>query len=269
MSKKIKKSVLENTIVPDEMEDGNIKRFLESIPNGKKMVILTDFYGIPEAKNWSMEEVNSYFTRNKDQIIEDLINEKEARALIGIDQKTVIDLVKGDQTIDELVDADGSIISGKRAKTNDSEIWTAPQQTTNDYKAGVTQGRRFGAWGGTPYSHGDAAGMGESKVHIGERKMREMVEDLINTKLGKKKNDDIVSNNKPSDINRNEIPDIDELFTDKKKAAVAHHTSELIDSIKNNNLEEEELAMVLNALVKNIDFSQLGNDYKKQIKNRF
>lgn len=260
MSKKIKKSVLENNIVPDKEEDENVERFLSSIPYGKKSVMLTDFYGVEEAKNWTFEEINSYFTRNKNRIIEDLINEKEIRDLIGIDQKTIIDLINGERTMDELVDADGSLISGGRAKTNDTEIWTAPQQTTNDYKAGATQGRRFGMFGGTAYSHGGG-------VHEGKAVL-EMMEDLINNKAKKKGDNDVVKKT-PSDINQNQIPDVNELFTDRKKASVANHTIGLIDSIKNGNMDEDELAMVLNALVKNVDFHGIKDEYKKEIKNRF
>jgi hypothetical protein len=59
------------------------------------------------------------------------------------------------EVIDELVDAEGSPISGDRNAVSDSEIETAPQQTTDDFvQSGIQPNIDFFGYGGTPYSRG-------------------------------------------------------------------------------------------------------------------
>ena len=62
-----------------------------------------------------------------------------------------------EETLDELVDADGSPIEGDRNVVSNSEIETSPGQTTDDFVQSARQPNQgydnmFG--GGTPYSRG-------------------------------------------------------------------------------------------------------------------
>jgi hypothetical protein len=59
------------------------------------------------------------------------------------------------EVIDELVDTEGAPISGDRSPVSDSEIETAPQQTTDDFvQSGIQPNIDFFGYGGTPYSRG-------------------------------------------------------------------------------------------------------------------
>lgn len=82
--------------------------------------------------------------------------------LVGKVRQHIDQLVNGEELIDELVDADGGPIEGDRSPVSDSEIETAPGQTTDDFAQSAIQPNRymFGVYG-TPYSHGSAS-LGET-----------------------------------------------------------------------------------------------------------
>lgn len=87
--------------------------------------------------------------------------------------------VKNSETeapIEELVDSDGSYIEGDRNAVNNSEIETAPQQTTDDFaQSGIQPNNFFYGIYGTPYSRGGTLAV-ESKqkaIEIIERIIKE------------------------------------------------------------------------------------------------
>lgn len=272
---RLKKKVFEAV----EEEENVAQKFFAKYAPEKKAVLLSDILGIEEAENWSREEIESYFNRNAESLFEEAINEKEIREFLGVDQETLIKISEeGEDTLDELVNSDGTLLGGNRTSdrpmnNNDSEVKTAPQQTTNDYAAGAVQpGRRHRGGGmyGTPYSHGSTAGMGESadkkKPVIKEKNVREMVEDILSQKTNR---DDLVKNQSPPDINRNEIPDITELFRDEDKGSIATNTDQLIESINENGINGDELAMVLNAIIEKSEIEdEIPRDFKKQLKKK-
>lgn len=146
-----------------------------------------------------------------------------------------------DQDLEELVDADGSPIEGDRNPTNDSEIETAPQQTSDDFaKAAIQPNRYYHNVHGSDYSHGTRA-MGESE--LAEAKMRDMIERMLNAKS---KDNDMVKRFKETDMNQNNVPDMKDL--EMNKPITAKKTQDLIKSMQMNNLTPEEVDVVIAAI---------------------
>lgn len=161
--------------------------------------------------------------------------------------------------IDELIDSDGSIIDGDDSDETTSQIQTAPQQTTDKFATTAKQRYQYPyGYLGTPYSHGDR-GMGESV-----QKMEEMVEEILTQKL---KNKDIVNKNKINDINKNKIPDLEELGKKFHKQDIAFNIEKLTNIINKSNLNGEEKAIIINYIINNIDTQDIDNNYKRIIKS--
>lgn len=168
--------------------------------------------------------------------------------------------------LDELVDVDGSMIGDKessdRNPTNDTEIEVPDQQTSDEFAAQAIQPHRYYyGLGGTAYSHGHHV-QAESELteaEIAEAKMKDMIENLMNSKT---KGNEMVKRKSNVDVNRNEIPDIEELATTHKKPIVVKKTQEIIKTIEMNNLNGEEVGIVINYILSNIDLSKIPSDYK-------
>jgi hypothetical protein len=184
---------------------------------------------------------------------------------------------KSKEEIDELVDADGSPIEGDEEHNNDTEIWTAPQQTSDDLASKAIQPSRFyyGA-DGTPYSRGSRTGSqkegeendGESlneKEELDEaaEKLKKMVEDIVSKQMN---NSGMVRKATSPDVNRNDIPDIDELRNSNPTAA--SHTKIFVDDIIRTPLTGDEAAIIINYILNNIDNSDMSIDYKRILKNK-
>lgn len=179
-------------------------------------------------------------------------------------QYKVKDSSEEKEELDELVDADGSPIEGSKVDVNDTEIETAPQQTSDEFaNSAIQPNRYFYGIGGTAYSRG--ARVQSESEDLGETakaKMRKMVEDLLS-----KKSDDhnFVSRYQDTDVNRNNIPDLSDLAQTYQKPIPAKKTQEMLDTIQKNNLNGEEVAIILNFIINNIDTSQIPDDYKRMI----
>jgi hypothetical protein len=177
------------------------------------------------------------------------------------------------EDIEELVGTDGAPISGNRNPTNNSEIETAPQGTSDDHASIAIQPRRYyGGVGGTAYSHGSVHAEGEEIEEveeigdideIAESKMKDMIENLIGDKND---NNGMVKTHRDSDVNRNEIPDLEELATTHQKPIVAKKAQEILKTIEMNHLNGEEVGIVINYLLQNIDISQIPQDYKNLLR---
>lgn len=84
-----------------------------------------------------------------------------------------------DGSMDELVDLDGSPIEGDKNMSNDSEIETAPQQTTDDFaQSGIQPNNFFYGSYGVPYSRGTGHLTLESR-----KKAINIIEKIIKNKL--------------------------------------------------------------------------------------
>lgn len=171
---------------------------------------------------------------------------------------------KSKEDIEELVDADGSPIEGDRNPTNDSEIETAPQATSDDHaKNAIQPNRYYYGVGGTAYSHG-ARVQSESEIdEVARRKMEDMIENLIGQRAG---DTDMVKRYQDTDVNRNQIPDLEELATTFQKPVVAKKAQEVLKTMEMNNLSGEEVGIVINYILTNVDLSQVPRDYKALLK---
>jgi len=171
--------------------------------------------------------------------------------------------------LDELVDADGSPIGNgegsSRNPVSDSEIETSPQGTTDDYANDAIQPNNyFYGLGGTAYSRGyHVQGENiENEDTIAEAKMKKIIEDLTN----KGQYRDMVKRYKDTDINRNNIPDLEELVTTHKKPIVAKKAQSLLKTFDMNHLNGEEIGIVINYILTNIDLNNIPQDYKNILK---
>ena len=171
--------------------------------------------------------------------------------------------------VDELVDPDGSFIDGDESHETTSQIKTAPQQTTDKYAKTAKQSLPWlYGWNGSRYSHG-MRGVGgtmyeEEELDESELKMAKMVEDILTKKLNQQ---DFVNKQGVADINKNQIPDLEELSSKFNKQDITNNIRNLITNIQSNELSGEEKAIVLNYIIQNIRTDDIELDYKKIIKS--
>lgn len=165
--------------------------------------------------------------------------------------------------LSELVDADGSPIEGDRNPVSNSEIETAPQATSDDYETTAIQPNNYYRnFGSTPYSRGHIVQAETEIDKIAEAKMKKIIEDLTN----KSDDRDMVKRFNNTDVNRNSIPDIEELATNLNKPIVAKKAQELLKTFNMNRVNGEEIGIVLNYILTNIDINDIPNDYKTILK---
>lgn len=142
--------------------------------------------------------------------------------------------------LEELVDVDGSPIEGDRNPTNNSEIETAPQQTTDDFRNQATQpNRNVNGYAGTGYN---TRRVGEAKI---ETILNKILENQINT---------------------NEIPDIKELSN--SKPIVVNKAQEIINTIDKNNLDGMEISIMLSYILSNVDMSKIPQNFREILKSK-
>ena len=169
--------------------------------------------------------------------------------------------------ISELIDLDGSPIEGDRNVTNNSEIETGPVQApfndNSDFEKGIStttdrasRYRQPNNWnkyfGGTGYSHG------LRNTNIYENDIKKMLDEFLN----KKSNDnDVISKYTDNDVNKNNIPDLDDL----SNPAAVNKTKEFLNVIKNNNFNGEKIAIMLNYVLTNVKTNNIPNNYKNII----
>lgn len=195
-------------------------------------------------------------------------------------KKKDLNKYKPKQELDELVDGEGSPIEGDLVKTNDgglvnnTQITTAPQQTSDEFATLAIQPRRY--FYNTAYSHGDRGTPRESVNpsekkeldEVAKEKMKKMVEDIVTRKL----NNEVVPKTINPDVNSNEIPDIDELANNLQKPTPVRHTQIFIDDIKKTPLTGDEIAIILNYILSNFneiyDMSTISSNYKNILRKK-
>ena len=169
------------------------------------------------------------------------------------------------EDLDELINADGSPIEGDRNPVNNSEIETAPQQTSADFAQSAIQPRRwYNSYYGTPYSHGHR-GYTESVDldEVARQKMEKMVEDMFSQKTD---SHDMVKKIHDTDVNRNKIPDMQEISVENQSAT--RITQDFVTKLNKVPLNGDEVGMILNYVIENMDLTKVPNDYKGIIKNK-
>ena len=202
-------------------------------------------------------------------------------------------LVIESSNVDELVDVDGGIISGDERFGKDVEIKTGPinrhgdekgiAPDTDKFRSQAVQPRNW--WWSLSYGYGQGSGkrpdsvtsssitaepfstssMTEeiSETDISEERVRKMVEDILSKKSN---NQDLVKKGSASDVNRNKIPDIEELSD--TKMIIVGKLKDLIDTMSSSNLNGEEAGIVLNYLLSSLDTSSIPSDYKNMIRKQ-
>jgi len=185
--------------------------------------------------------------------------------------------------IEEFVDDDGGIISGDEKYNKGVDVKTGPINmpsdekglalTTNKHAANAIQPRNW--WWSLTYGYGQGQGASVMASNLGEsdsideseltseQRMRKMVEDILSKKSN---NTDIVKKGRTSDVNRNNIPDIDDLSD--TQMIIVGKLKDLIDSMGSTNMNGEELGITLNYFLSSVDTSQIPNDYKNIIRKQ-
>jgi len=150
------------------------------------------------------------------------------------------------EDISELVDGDGTPIKGGDIDNYDSQIKTAPSQTTDDYEESGIQPN--------DYYYNAAYMVGGAKVResISKEKMRNIIEDLVT----KNKRSSIV----PKEIT-NKLGTIDDL-----DSIIGSKMNSLLESI--DNLDGETLAIILNVFMEKINLDKIPNNLLRVIKNK-
>jgi len=181
---------------------------------------------------------------------------------------------KEEQDLEELVDKDGAPISGDHTRVSNSEIETGPtigtddeadkgiSPTTDDIAKMAMQKRRWPLFGSN-YSSGKRVAMPESHKILAKERMGELIEDLMDKKSD---NYDMVKNKSNQDINRNDVPDIDDITS--KNQALANKAKELIRIMGTQSISGDEVGVLLNYIVSNLNTDEIPQDYKKIIKNK-
>ena len=169
--------------------------------------------------------------------------------------------------IDELVNDDGSFIDGDESNQTTSQISTGDKPVDTDrYVVGAKRHMRYPyGYMGTAYSHGDrSATFVENEEELDEQtKMKNLVEDIIAKRFKEK---DVLAKKNVQDINRNNIPDLDDLSNNNKQN-VAYAVKNLVKNITSVDLSGEEKAIILNYVIQNIEAEDIPINYIKLIKN--
>ena len=187
--------------------------------------------------------------------------------------------------IDEFVTDGGGVISGDEKYNKGVDVKTGPINmpgddkglalTTNKHMANAIQPRNW--WWSMTYGYGQGSGTGASPVasNLGEtesleeselaaeQNMKNMVEDILSKKS---KNSEIVKKRWNVDVNRNNVPDIEDLSD--TQMIVVGKLNDLIDSMGSTNMNGEELGITLNYFLSSIDTTQIPSDYKNIIRKQ-
>jgi hypothetical protein len=185
-------------------------------------------------------------------------------------------------SIEEFVNDDGGIIGGDEKYNKGVDVKTGPINmpsddkglalTTNKHAANAIQPRNW--WWSMSYGQSQGTGrgsanpiasnLGESEI-TSEQRMRNMVEDILSKKFNNG-NTDIVKKGSNSDVNRNNVPDIEDLSD--TQMIIVGKLKDLISSMGSTNMNGEELGITLNYFLNTIDTSQIPSDYKNIIRKQ-
>lgn len=161
---------------------------------------------------------------------------------------------KGSKGIDELIDANGSFVSGDY-NPNRREIFVGVNrpETSREFAMFTAQGPRYYY---TPH-------YGASKVYtresVAENKMKGMIEDIVN---GKFNNYDIVDNF------NNDIPELKELKNEHQRPIIARKAKYLGEMMEREGLSGEEIAIVINYLLSIVKSESIPSTYKRILINK-
>ena len=179
-----------------------------------------------------------------------------------------------EEQVEELFSPDGEF-GGDTPHKPHSEIKTDTQKSfddTSDFEPGVPQtGDDFASktknrsnWYGMT-NMGQPYGSGVNHAVYTENTIKEKTKKLVRELLHNRTNEkDLVQKSMGSDVNRNNIPDIQEL----ENGVIISKTKEFVNSVSSNALSGDELGIVLNYIMGNLELSQVSNDYKRLLKQK-
>lgn len=135
------------------------------------------------------------------------------------------------EELDEFVNGMGAAISGDEKNVNNSEIKTAPQNTTDQFAQTAIQPNRY--LFNVDATGGKVNGMTSEAINkIAKDKMLSLLEDMTGPQLSSSKG--------ITDFNNNDISDINELPSN-----VARKLTDLVDTVFKNNLQGEQINIIL------------------------
>lgn len=135
--------------------------------------------------------------------------------------------------VDEFVDLDGSFIDGDEVESNTSQIEVPNQQTTDDFVAKAIQPNK------------PIGGIANYNFRrIGENKIKNIISNLLENETKDIKE---LSNTKPISVNK---------------------AREVINTIKKNALNSEEIGILLKYIFDNINLTELPQAYKDNLKSK-
>tara|TARA_R110000796_G_scaffold63162_2_gene145626 strand:+ start:2470 stop:3042 length:573 start_codon:yes stop_codon:yes gene_type:complete len=159
------------------------------------------------------------------------------------------------EELEEFVTGTGGAISGDRNQTNNSEIETAPQATTDRFNQVAIQPNRYlFNVTGNAYSRG-AHVNSESMTIVARDKMIKLLEDLTPETLN--------ADNNYIDSNNNQVDDSQEL-----PSSVVNKMDNLIKAVEMNKLSPDETYIILNYILTNLS-GRLEDGHLDKLKNNF
>ena len=179
-----------------------------------------------------------------------------------------------EEEIEELVDGDGGLIGGNTKNFNsDSEVMTdtpydgseeADQDyplTTDKHVSNTRQRRRY------PWGYGYAASathaVRESQKILAKERMEDLIEDLMSDRSD---NRDMVKGGNVQDINRNKIPDIEDITNNNQ--ALSSTLKSVIDIMNGQDVNGESVGVILNYIISNVNTNDIPQDYKRIIRGK-
>ena len=184
--------------------------------------------------------------------------------------------LKKEKMVNELINADGTLIDrNDNFKANQRIIRS--KKTTDDFIRGATQGpEAYFIYGGPYYGINYSYTVSEGEEILEEKtiptvdesqidEMKNLVDEIIRKKKDEK---GLVKKAYEQDIMGDEgisIPDISELKQVHEKPMVTRKMDLLLDLIRKEGLNGDELAIVLNHIVDNVDVNRLNDEYREII----
>ena len=180
-----------------------------------------------------------------------------------------------EEQVEELFSPDGEFGGDKPHKPH-SEIKTDTQKSfddTSDFEPGVPQtGDDFASktknrsnWYGMT-NMGQPYGSGVNHAVYTESSIKERATKLVRELMQSRSDaNDFVKNKNYSDVNRNAIPDIDEL----DNSVVISKTKGFVNSVNGNGLSGDDIGVVLDFILTNINLEEVPDDFKKLIQSKF
>jgi hypothetical protein len=174
--------------------------------------------------------------------------------------------VMEEEEVNELIDTAGTLID-KNDNYKMGKSYIKSKKTTDDFIRSATQGpEAYFIYGGPYYGINYSYVVNEEEnTDISENQVDEM-KNLVDEIFLKKKDDrGIVKRSNEQGVlgDQINIPDISELKKTFEKPMVVRKLNHLVDLIDKEELNGEELAIILNHLLKNIKIFKLSDKHKE------